>query len=218
MKFNVKKINNLPEPNEYYISNKLQFDDGLITIITKDGSETFDYNSEGSININWGKTKNPVLEKVTLSEFPTLKIPRNEFDNFKVNNQFIVDKKQNHYILFQLILSKVDKELYLLPRREYNILVYSVFDSKKKYQGDFTLMDTGFGIAKCQINPQFNLDAQSLINGQLLRNYQNSYDQCWYAVYGPAENLKKATKQLEDYKKKIKKMETQFKDKWGYLF
>jgi hypothetical protein len=38
------------------------------------------------------------------------------------------------------------------------------------------------------------------------------------AVYGPAENLKKATKQLEDYKKKIKKMETQFKDKWGYLF
>jgi hypothetical protein len=100
MKFNVKKINNIPEPNEYYITNKLQFDDGLITIITKEGNESFDYNSDGSINITWAQSKTPILEKVTLSEFPTLKFPRNEMDKFKVNNQFIEDKKQNHYLLF----------------------------------------------------------------------------------------------------------------------
>jgi hypothetical protein len=155
-----------------------------------------------------------------MSEFPSLELPTRISDKFKLNKKFINpdDKKISHFHLFQLILSKVDKELYLLPRREQYTFVYSVFDSKKKYQGDFTLLDTGFGIGNCQINPQITLDIQADSDSGILRNLQNMYDKAYWKVYGPEKELQTATKELEKFKKSIKERTSQFKDKWGYLF
>jgi hypothetical protein len=146
MKFNFKKIENPVESNSYFIVNKLQFDAGIINILSKDGKNSLEFNNEG--NPTWiSSFTNTSHNTVQLSEFPSLQIPIRVIDEFKVNKTFLNsdNKKLSHFHLFQLILSKVDNELYLLPQSG-RTMIYSVFDSKKKYQGDYTLLDTGFGI------------------------------------------------------------------------
>jgi hypothetical protein len=218
MKFNFKKIENPVESNSYFIVNKLQFDEGIINILSKDGNDILEYNSEGFPT--WiSSFTNTSHNTVQLSEFPSLQIPIRVIDEFKVNKKFINsdNHKLSHFHLFKLILSKVDNEVYLLPK-SVRTMIYSVFDSNKKYQGDFTLLDTGFGIGNCQVNPQFTLDIQSDVDKSILHRFQNQYDQAYWKFYGPEKELEQATKQLDEYKKKIKDKTDTFKGKWGYLF
>jgi hypothetical protein len=219
MKFNVKKIEIPCESNSFFIVNKLEFDDGVINILFKDANNRLDFSNDGYPNIQYNNPY-PAFEKIELPDFPTLQIPQNISYNFKVNKNFINsdDKKLSHFNLFNLIFSKVDKEVYLIPKMERVSVIYSVFDSNKKYQGDFSLLDTGFGIADCQINPQWTLDIENQTDKFILHNYQNQYDQAYYKVYGPKKELETATKQLENHKNKMKETTNQFKTKWGYLF
>jgi hypothetical protein len=217
MKFNFKKIENPIESNSYFITNKIQFDEGIINILSKDGKSSLEFNNEG--DPTWINNPTTNHNTVQLSEFPTLQIPRNKIDEFKVNKKFINEdnKRLSHFILFQLILSKVDNDLYLLPQFG-RAMIYSVFDSKKQYHGDFTLLDTGFGIGNCQINPQFTLDVQRDSDSLVLQMCQNQYNKAYYKVYGPKKELEQATKQLEDHKKKMKDKTDAFREKWSYLF
>jgi hypothetical protein len=217
MEFNFNKIENPVESNSYFITNKLQFDEGIINILSKDGNNSLEFNSEGFPTLISGR--NTANGKIQLSEFPNLQITRNKIDGFKINKKFINsdNHKVSHFHLFKLILSNVDKEVYLLPKSN-RTMIYSVFDSNKKYLGDYTLLDTGFGIGNCQINPQFTLDIQSDTDKHILHRFQNQYDQSYYKVYGPKKELEQATKQLEEYKKKMKDKTDTFKGKWGYLF
>jgi hypothetical protein len=201
MKFNFKKIENPLESNQYFIVNKIQFDEGIINILSKDGKNSLEFNNEG--DSTWINNPPPIIIQSKLPEFPTLQIPRNKIDEFKVNKTFINEdnKRLSHFHLFQLLLSKIDNEVYLLPQFG-RAMIYSVFDSKKKYQGDFTLLDTGFGIGNCQINPQYTLDVQRDSDSLVLQMCQNQYNKAYYKVYGPKKELEQATKQLEDHKKR----------------
>jgi hypothetical protein len=216
MKFNFKKIEHTTESNSYFIVNKLQFDEGIINILSKDGKRSIEFNNEGDPTLI-DSTSNH--KTVKLSEFPSLQIPRNIIDGFKVNKTFINSDngRLSHFHLFQLILSKVDNEVYLLPQFG-RTMIYSVFDSKKKYQGDFTLLDTGFGLGNCQINPQYTLDVQRDTDNAILRTYQNQYDKAYWKVYGPEKELEIASNQLDNHKKAIKDNADTFKTKWSYLF
>jgi hypothetical protein len=216
IKFN-KITKEVPAEGKYYIINKIQFDAGIINIISKNNQESFEFRDNGSYI--WNETNNnSTYGEVTVSEYPDLKLPYREIDKFKINKKF-TDKKNilSNFLLFQALLSKVDKELYLLPKKEH-ILVYSVFDSKKKFVGQYTLSDTGFGDFNCQVNPQFTLDFQSDIDSMKLRFNQQAYDAAYYKVHGPQIELETATKKFEENKREIKERNDAFKNKWGYLF
>jgi hypothetical protein len=89
-------------------------------------------------------------EEQSVSEFPDLKLPGREIDKFKINKLFLNKEDHNlsNFLLFQALLKKVDKELFLLPMKE-RILVYLVFDSNKKFVGQYTLSNTGYGDFNC---------------------------------------------------------------------
>jgi hypothetical protein len=55
----------------------------VINIISKNNNETFEFNPNGSYI--WNKSANiSTYEKVTVSEYPDLKLPYREIDNFKI--------------------------------------------------------------------------------------------------------------------------------------
>jgi hypothetical protein len=212
------------DKNSFYEINRLKFDNGIIHIITKELNMTIEYHCQGTMTVS--NNSSTQIHKI-LSGFNYTQLIRpwrQPNISFNGNKRFVVEDNDNklyiyfsHNLLFDLILRKVDKECYLLYNSGEKHTVYSVFDSSKKYIGDFTLLDTGFGIGKCQIDPKYTIEYERNMENIRGKVVQNAYDAAYYKVYGPKKELETATKNLEDYRKKIKNKESDYLKEWGYL-